>query len=705
MTGNQSIGQSGIGKSGTGPGSTNSQLTNPLMASCHTTGPAPTFAVGTSTIALAGQPNMGKSTLFNRLTGLNQHVGNWPGKTIEHREGSFQHNGQTYRIVDLPGTYSLTANSPEEVIAREFILQEKPDIVVAVVSAANLERSLYLVSELVCLPAPMVVALNMMDVAEQEGIRVEPEVLQAALGVPVLPVTATRATGVNELLAEVERALSGQRLLTPRRPEIRPDHLAVMGEVTALIESYVPAPYPVDWVAMKLLEGDAEMMARMQGLLPAERWEEVQGILQQHDDSMLAIASGRYDWISRMVRAAVTHPRLGQISVTDRIDRWATHQVFGLFTLAGILGLVFWLTFTLGSPLQNLIATGLVAPLSQLASGLLASAPAWLSSLVVGGIIGGVGSVMSFLPIMLIFFASFGLLEDVGYMARAAYVMDNFMHLMGLHGKSFLPIFLGFGCNVPAVMGTRVIDSKKARMLTILVAPLVPCSARMAVMAFIAPAFFGAQAALVSWGLIVLSLVLLVLAGIVLNKILFNGERSAFVMELPLYHIPNARTIGLLVWQRGLSFMKKAGTVILAMSVAIWALSVLPGGSLQTSYLARLGYLLQPVGHWMGLDWKLTVALLTSFMAKENAVATLGVLFGQAKGAGLAQVLAATYSVPTALAFLTVSLLFIPCAATVAVIRQETGSWRWTLANVGFMLALSLGAGTAMFHIARLLGG
>ncbi|HEX9019340.1 MAG TPA: ferrous iron transporter B, partial [Anaerolineaceae bacterium] len=297
-----------------------------------------------------------------------------------------------------------------------------------------------------------------------------------------------------------------------------------------------------------------------------------------------------------------------------------------------------------------------------------------------------------------------GLLEDVGYMARAAYVMDNFMHLMGLHGKSFLPIFLGFGCNVPAVMGTRVIDSRKARLLTILVSPLVPCSARMAVLAFLAPAFFGANAALVSWGLIMLSLALLVLSGIVLNKILFNGERSAFIMELPLYHIPNARTLGLLIWQRSISFLHKAGTIILVMALVIWALSVLPGGTLQTSFLAQIGHLVEPVGRLMGLDWKLTVALLTSFLAKENAVATLGVLFGMGKGVGLAHILATSYSIPTALGFLTVSLLFIPCAATVAVIKQETGSWRWTLINIGFMLALSVSAGIAIFSATRALG-
>jgi len=657
------------------------------------------------TIALAGQPNMGKSTLFNLLTGLNQHVGNWPGKTVEQRQGVFDHAGKEYHLVDLPGTYSLTANSPEEVIAREYILREKPDLVVAVVSAANLERSLYLVSELICLPVSMVVALNMIDVAEQEGIQVDAAVLEAALGVPVVPMVATKPNGVKSLLDEIELVFQGKRILMPRLPEVRDEHRLVIDQVSDLIRSSVPAVYPVEWAATKLLEGDVEMTAQMKSLLLPARWTDVHAILMQHEDAMLSIASGRYAWVERVIRAAVRRPRLGQVSLTDRLDRWATHPVIGLLVLAGILGLVFWLTFTLGSPLQEWLDTAVVAPFAGLVSGWLAAAPAWLHGLVVDGIIGGVGSVLTFLPVMVIFFATFGLLEDVGYMARAAYVMDNFMHLMGLHGKSFLPLFLGFGCNVPAITGTRVIDAPAARLLTILVAPLVPCAARLGVLAFLAPAFFGSAAALVSWGLILLSLVVLVLSGIALNRLLFKGERTAFVMEMPLYHLPNPRTIGLLVRQRAVSFIKKAGTVILVMSAAIWALSYFPGGNLESSFLAKLGSLLAPVGSWMGMDWRLTVALLTSFLAKENSVATLGVMFGSDESSGLAQTLAATYSPAAGLAFLVVSLLFIPCAATVAVIRQETGSWRWTLFNIAFMLVLSVGAGVAVYQLAVAVGG
>ena len=659
----------------------------------------------TITVALAGQPNVGKSTVFNVLTGLKQHVGNWPGKTIEQKSGTYDYNGTEVHIVDLPGTYSLTANSPEEQIARDYIIKEKPDVVVAIVNAAALERSLYLVAELLKLSVPVVLGLNMTDVAEQQRMHIEPHVLEAALCLPVVPMVASKNQGTRELAEAVDHLVRDPDGYDPCRPGIREDHQAVLSQIQEIIAKQVPEPYPEDWVALKLLEGDKEITRMMQERLSPEKWQQVHAILMQHEDAILAIAGARYDWIGRMVRAALVRPTFGQVTLTDRVDRIATHPFWGLLALTGILGLVFWLTYTVGAPLQELLDTYLLQAGAAWVRAVLSSAPAWLVGLLADGIIAGAGMVVTFLPILIIFFAALAFLEDVGYMARAAYVMDRFMHLMGLHGKSFLPLFLGFGCNVPGVMGTRIIDEPKSRLLTILVAPLVPCTARMAVLAVLAPIFFGSRAALVSWGLLGLSLMLLALVGIGLHELVLGGEHLAFIMELPLYHLPNPRTIGLSVWQRSVAFLKKAGSIILVMSVIVWALSVLPGGEIESSYLAAIGQFLAPLGKLMGLGWRMMVALLASFVAKENTIAVLGVLYGVGEeGAGLAEVLGGTLTPAAALAFLAVQILFIPCAATIAAIRQESGSWKWTLFDVAMLLVLSFTVGIVIYQGAQLVG-
>ncbi len=655
-------------------------------------------------IALAGQPNIGKTTIFNLLTGLNQHVGNWPGKTVECKEGYFNIAGKNYQIVDLPGTYSLTANSPEELIAREYILTEEPDLVIAVVSAANLERSCYLLAELISLSKPMIVALNMMDVAEKDHISIDVEILKEEIGLPIIPISATHRSDLNKLITAVDSFFNLNKS-TPVELIPIPDSLSGdYSKIMDLISGHVPDPYPVSWVALKLLEADEVITKMMNQHLPDKANIQVNQILKDHSTSLIEIASNRYEWIASVLRNAVSYQDVNKVGLNERIDRIAAHPVLGFFALGGVLGLVFWLIFQVGAPIQEWMDLQVIVPFANLVNGWMMQSPEWLRGLMVDGIIGGVGAVLTFLPILVIFFAAFGILEDIGYMARAAYVMDNLMQMMGLQGRSFLPLFLGFGCNVPAIMGTRVIDSRAARILTILIAPLIPCTARMAVVAFLAPAFFGENSFLITWGLISMSLILMVFFGIILNKIIFKGEKSTFIMELPSYHVPNLRTIGLLVWQRSLSFIQKAGSAILVISILVWLFSVLPSGKLEGSYLARLGMALSPVGSLMGFDWRLIIALLTSFMAKENAIATLGVLFGKSSDTGLTVAIAAAYTPASALSFLVVSLLFIPCAATIASIKQETNSWKWTMFTVVFYLILSIGVGILTYQIARTLG-
>jgi ferrous iron transport protein B len=405
-----------------------------------------------------------------------------------------------------------------------------------------------------------------------------------------------------------------------------------------------------------------------------------------------------------MVRAAIIRPRLGQISVTDKLDKFAVHPLWGLLLLCAIFGLVFWLTFSVALPIQNWLDVNIVGFLQTWFKNSLSTSPSWLRDLIVHGVLGGAGIVITFVPILIVFFTLLALLEDSGYLVRAAYVMDRFMHVLGLHGKSFLPLFLGFGCNVPAVMGTRVIESESGRLLTILLAPLVPCSARLMVLALLAPAFFGEQALFFSWVLVMLNILVLTLLGIVLNRTLFRGQHVAFIMELPLYHKPSSRAVALFVWQNTREFLRKAGTIILLMSMVVWALSEFPGAGIEQSYLAQLGHSLEPLGQLMGMDWRMIVALLSSFIAKENAIATLAILFrSEEDTAGLVEMMASTISPATALAFLVVTMLFIPCVATVAAMYQETRSWRWTIFSVVLLLATAVSAGIVVFQVTRLL--
>ncbi|MEW6161758.1 MAG: ferrous iron transport protein B [Nitrospirota bacterium] len=653
-------------------------------------------------VALAGQPNVGKSTVFNILTGLSQHVGNWPGKTVEKKEGVIISGEAEMGIIDLPGTYSLTAFSEEERIARDFIIKERPDVVILIANASALERSLYLLSELLLLKPPVIVALNMMDVAQEQGILIDVESLKKSLGIPVVPMVATKNRGIKELVQEIISLSNGNLEYNPSVPEVFQDHMDVFLTLMEKVGEYISYPYTTCWAVTKLMEGDPDVSGMLEQILPVDKWEEVVLQLRGHEDSLLAVVHGRYDWIEAVIRSSVSQFKKGQVLLTDRIDHVLIRPILGIPILLGMFAIIFFLTYKVGSPIQGLLEW-LVEFFARWIGPFLSGAPGWVSGIVIGGVIGGAGAVLTFLPILLIFFTSMAFLEDIGYMARAAFVMDRFMHIIGLHGKSFLPMFLGFGCNVPAVLGVRIVESRKARLLTILLTPFVPCTARLAILAFVTAAIFGGKATIVSWSLVAINILSLGIIGIIVSRFFLKGEPMPFIMELPLYHRPNLRTIGIAVWKRTAAFVKRAGTVILGFSILLWIMSNFPGGRIENNILGWLGRLVEPLGAPIGLDWKMMIALLAGFVAKENSIATLGVLYGVGEE-GLRSILPGVMSHASALSFLVVLMLFIPCAATAVVMKQEMGSWRWFLISLMFMLFISFGSGMVVYRLASPLG-
>jgi ferrous iron transport protein B len=652
-------------------------------------------------VALVGQPNVGKSTVFNILTGLSQHVGNWPGKTVEKKEGSHRTDNVLIRIVDLPGTYSLTAFSEEERVARDFIIKEKPDLVVLVLNASALERGLYLLSEVLLLNRPVIVALNMLDVASDHGIEIDTRALQDSLGIPVIPMVAKRNSGIKELVNQITTIALCEHKYNPDFPEVSVDHQEIYEDILEQIRPYIQEPYTQEWIAIKLMEGDPEVSKIVEDSAQKSTRDNIEKLLIKHEDALHAVVNGRYDWIEKITRAAVSRFKMGQVVLTDRIDHILTRPIFGIPVLLAVMAFVFFLTYAVGVPLQGWLSNQIqhfITYCEPFTTGW----PDWLGGLLLNGVVGGAGSVLTFLPVLLIFFAIMALLEDIGYMARAAFVMDRIMHLVGLHGKSFIPMCLGFGCNVPAVLGTRIIETKKARMITLLLIPFVPCTARLAVLTLISAAIFGSKAVYVSWCIVALNIAVLGIAGIFVNKTLWKQD-APFIMELPIYHTPDVKTIMMVIWSRTLSFIRKAGTVILGVSLIIWLLSYLPTGSVEESFLASFGRLLQPLGVPLGLDWKMITALLTGLVAKENIVATLGVLYSVGSD-GLSQTLPIIMSHESAAAFLVVMMLFIPCAATVAVLKKEMNSSKWFYATIIMTLVVSYLGGIAAYNFVKWLG-
>lgn len=663
----------------------------------------PSPSTKTLRVALAGNPNVGKSTLFNLLTGLHQHVGNWPGKTVEKKEGICRLPEAVLECVDLPGTYSLTAHSAEEVIARDFVLRERPDVVVVVVDAANIERNFYLLVQILELTNRVVVALNMMDLAHVKGYRIYPEKLEQALGVPVIPLVARKAQGCQELLQAMVAVGTGERTPTPR-----PIHYgraqATLATLQQILAGHEVGGYPTQWVALKMLEGDEEIERLEQEALPPEVRARVHAVLRTHEHGPAVVADARYAWIEEVLSQSMERPPHSVITLTDRVDHVVTHRFLGLPILLAIFVGLFWLTFTVSSPLSNLIDSAF-AHLGKWTGKVLYGGPVWLVRLLAEGILPGVGAVLTFFPILLIFFLFLGVLEDSGYMARAAFVMDRIMHAIGLHGKAFLSLLVAYGCNVPGIMAARILETERDRLLVMLVNPLIPCAARIGVATFFVGAFFPpALRTLVMASLYALSLLMVILAGFVLRRVALPGEESPFMMELPLYRAPSLRNLALFLGWRLLAFLQRAGTIILGASVLIWILSSFPTGvNPADTYLGRLGRVLEPAGRLLGLDWRMSVALVTGFTAKETSLATLGVLY-HAEGESLSQALRESVSPLVALVFVVVQLLYVPCLATVATLRAETHSWKWVAVGIFYPIVVAGVLGVLIFHVGKALG-
>ncbi|MBP2634906.1 MAG: der 3 [Firmicutes bacterium] len=525
------------------------------------------------TVALAGNPNSGKTTIFNNITGARQHVGNYPGVTVERREGFRRYQGKELLLVDLPGTYSLTAHSLDELVARNVIVNEKPDIIVNILDASNLERNLYLAVQLLELERPVVLALNMTDVAEQRGLKINDEALSRKMGISVVRMVGNRNRGTDELLETVVVAAAANEH-APFRLDYGQDIEAQITQITEALASVTEVKYPLRWLAIKLLENDQDAKTLMSQVVGGTR---ILNLVEKartelavifNDELELVIAEIRYRFVGEIYRQVVpANNDLGK-TTSDKIDDILTHRVLGLPIFFGIMWLLFNIVFTVGAYPQDWLDQG-VGLIGTLLGDFLPDGE--LKSLLVDGIIGGVGSVIVFLPNILLLFLGIALLEDTGYMARAAFVIDRVMRAVGLHGKSFIPLLLGFGCSVPAIMGTRSLENPRDRMVTILVAPLMSCSARLPVYTLLTAAFFSMEmAGTVLFSVYAVGIVLAILMALIFRKFLFPGEAEAFVMEMPSYHLPTLRSIVTHMWERSILYLKKAGTLILVASILVW---------------------------------------------------------------------------------------------------------------------------------------
>ena len=658
----------------------------------------------TMKVALAGNPNCGKTTLFNALTGSNQYVGNWPGVTVEKKEGTAHLGDRSITVVDLPGIYSLSPYSMEEIVARDFIIGEGPDAVIDIVDATNLERNLYLTVQLLELERPLVLALNFMDEVKARGDQIDVERLSKELGVPVVPITAKTGEGLDELLQVAHRQM---HLGVTYEPDDLYDDFThdIHHRMGELIHDYAyAANLPAHWASIKLLEGDGIVAKALN--LPADVQNKLDAIIAEYEassalgDRETLVADSRYRYIERVVHASVVKGKGSEgPTLTEKIDRIVTGKYTALPLFLCAMLVMFVITF---GPFGSWLQDG-VSALIDLFSGWLegaltaAGAPAVVISLVCDGIISGVGGVLSFLPqiALLFFFLSF--LEDSGYMSRAAFIMDRLLRRFGLSGKAFIPMLMGFGCSVPAIMGARTMENEKDRRMTILLIPFMSCSAKLPVYGLLSAAFFGPWAGLVVFGLYVIGMAVGILSGIFFKHTLFAGEPAPFVLELPPYRFPSIENIATHVWQKVKGFLVKAGTLILAMSIVLWLLqsfdfSLHMVDDAANSMLGTLGALIAPVFAPLGFGfWQAAVALLTGFIAKEMVVSSLSMFYGfSLTAAGTAVAAAMTGFTPlSAFSMLVFILLYVPCVAATSTMAKELGSAKWTVFSVCWQIGVA----------------
>ena len=634
--------------------------------------------------ALVGNQNCGKTTLFNQLTGSNQHVGNFPGVTVDSKEGVMR-GAKGCSVVDLPGIYSLRPYTAEEIVTRDFILNQKPDGIINIVDATNIERNLYLTLQLLEMQIPMVLALNMMDEVRGNGGTIDVQKMSDELGIPVVPIAAAKNEGIEDLVESAVRVAHTRTL--PKRVDFCDDgpvHRCIHA-VSHLIEDHAQAAGMARrFAATKLIEGDEDIISRL--LLNQNELEMVEhSIVEMEDEGKLdrnaAIASMRYDYIERLCSKTVVKCRESREHLRSvRIDRVLTNKYAALPIFVGIMLLIFWLTFdVIGAGLQDLLALGISRLSAVVDHGLTAyGMNPVVHSLIIDGIFAGVGSVVSFLPIIVVMFFFLSILEDTGYMARVAFVMDKLLRKIGLSGRSFVPMLIGFGCTVPAVMATRTLPSARDRRLTILLTPFMSCSAKIPIYAVFTAAFFPQHAVLTMALLYFGGMVVGVLISLLLNHTVFRGNPVPFVMELPNYRLPTLKSVAMLLWDKARDFLQRAFTVIFVATLAIWFLESFDlhlnfVTDSSRSLLASIGRILAPAFRPLGFeDWRVTTALITGFTAKEAVVSTLGILTG-AGTEHLSAALSGLFTPLSAVSFLTFTLLYTPCVAAIAAIGRELG--------------------------------